>query len=257
MKELRLDGKVVAITGALGRIGSAVSQCMCEAGAHVVLLDREQTFENENKVLPSEGEWKTAVFDVTDFSDLDERISVLESSYAPFDGWVNCAYPRTDDWGLPFEEVSSEQWLENLKLQLGSSCILSERIAKVMAQRGGGAIVNMGSIYGEQAPDFAIYESSDKGTPSVYSAVKGGIAAHSRWLASYFGRAGVRVNTVCPGGVSHNQVDPFLSNFNSRTLLGRMAKPREVGATVVFLLSDGGAYITGQSLLVDGGMSCH
>ncbi|QLA17064.1 SDR family oxidoreductase [Desulfolutivibrio sulfoxidireducens] len=255
MRELRLDTKAVAITGGLGRIGCAVAQCLCESGARVLILDRAEALGNAACPTPTEGEWETRALDVTDFADLDARLAALEKDFAPLDGWVNCAYPRTPDWGAPFEKTTPEHWLRNLELQMGASCLWAEAAARAMARRNRGSVVSLGSVYGSQAPDFAIYAGTDKTTPAVYSAVKGGIVAHARWLASYFGPRGVRVNAVCPGGVRHAQSEPFLGNFTSRTLLGRMAEPREVGAAVVFLLSDGAGYITGQALLVDGGMS--
>lgn len=257
MSSFRLDGRRVAVAGGLGRVGRGVAQSLHDAGADLLLLDVAEDGERLLQSLEFGRErCRLERFDVSDPRDLPERIQALEERCGELAAWVNCAYPRTPDWGLPLERTGVEHWLRNLEMQLGSACLCAEAVARRMAGRGAGTIVNVGSIYGVQAPDFRIYEGTDKTTPSIYAAAKGGLIAHTRWLASYFASSGVRVNVVCPGGLQNNQAEPFLSRFNAKTLLGRMATPREIGDPVVFLVSDASSYITGQTLLVDGGMSC-
>ncbi len=257
MSSFRLDGRLVAVAGGLGRVGRGVVRSLHEAGAALLVLDQAEGGERILETLAPGGErCSLERFDVSDTNDLPGRIEALEQRHGPMAAWVNCAYPRTADWGLPLDRTGPEHWLRNLEMQLASACLCAEAVAGRMASRGAGAIVNVGSIYGVQAPDFRIYEGTGKTTPSIYAAAKGGLIAHARWLASYFAESGVRVNVVCPGGLQNNQTEPFLSRFNAKTLLGRMATAREIGDPVVFLVSDASSYITGQALLVDGGMSC-
>ena len=145
-------------------------------------------------------------------------------------------------------------WLETLQRHVGASCLCSEAAASAMCK--GGSIVSLGSVYGVIGPDFRIYEGTDKFTPSSYSASKGAILSHTRWLASRHGSRGIRVNVVCPGGIQNNQTEPFLGRYNAKTALGRMATAGEVGAAVVFFLSDASGCTTGEHLMIDGGMSC-
>jgi NAD(P)-dependent dehydrogenase (short-subunit alcohol dehydrogenase family) len=141
----------------------------------------------------------------------------------------------------------------NVDLQLNSYCLLGEHAAQAMAQRRGGSIINIASIYGMVGPDFHVYEGTEMTMPAAYSAVKGGVIAHTRFLASRYGASGVRVNAICPGGVAAGQPASFVNAYEMRTPLGRMAQAEEIGPPTVFLASNASSYITGAVLPVDGG----
>jgi NAD(P)-dependent dehydrogenase (short-subunit alcohol dehydrogenase family) len=122
-----------------------------------------------------------------------------------------------------------------------------------MRRQGGGVIINLASIYGVSAPDFSIYEGTEMTMPVAYSAIKAGIIALTKYIATYYGRYNVRANTISPGGIFDNQPKSFVEKYSGKTPLGRMGTPKEVASVVIFLASDGSSYITGQNLLVDGG----
>jgi NAD(P)-dependent dehydrogenase (short-subunit alcohol dehydrogenase family) len=103
------------------------------------------------------------------------------------------------------------------------------------------------------APDFSIYEGTSMTTPAAYAAIKGGLIAHTRYLAAYFGRQNVRANVISPGGVHAAQPDTFVAAYARRTALGRMARAEEIGPPVVFLCSSAASYVTGAVIPVDGG----
>ena len=111
----------------------------------------------------------------------------------------------------------------------------------------------MGSIYGVVGNDLTIYEHSGIGTAAPYAAIKGGIINLTRYLASYYGRQGVRVNCVSPGGIFDHQNPIFVANYENKVPMGRMGNPDDIAPSVSFLLSDEAKYITGQNLIVDGG----
>ena len=117
----------------------------------------------------------------------------------------------------------------------------------------GGSIINLASTYGIVAPDFSIYEGLDMTTPAAYAAIKGGIVNLTQFLASYYGKNGIRVNCVSPGGIANSQPDVFVRRYVSRTPLGRMGTPEDIAGAVVFLASEAAAYVTGHNLVVDGG----
>lgn len=249
----RLEGRRIVIAGGLGRVGRGALACLLEAGAEVLVLDMVTDGETVLESFLDSRCMEQVTYErlsVTEFPGLNGRIADLWARY-PFDGWVNCAYPAAseDESGCP--ETS---WLEAVQRHVGASCLCSEAAAEAMAP--GGSIVSLGSVYGVIGPDFSIYNGTDKFTPSAYSAAKGAILSHARWLASRYGSKGIRVNVVCPGGVQNNQTEPFLGQYNAKTLLGRMATAREVGAAVVFFLSDAAGCTTGEFLMIDGGMSC-
>ena len=247
-----LNGRCVVVTGGAGRIGSAISQAMSDAGARLAVVDIDVT--QAERIVGALSQ--TASFHSCDTSDIEaipKAVDSLDSELGGIDVWVNCAYPRTNDWGAPADQVTVESWRRNVDLQLNGYCLFAEHIARRMAERGQGSIINVASIYGMVAPDTQVYLGTDILTPSAYPAIKGGVIAHSRYLASYYGRKGVRVNALCPGGVFAEQDERFVQAYSARTALGRMAEAEEIGPPAVFLASDAASYITGAVLPVDGG----
>ena len=138
-------------------------------------------------------------------------------------------------------------------MQLTATCVAATAAAKLMARSGGGAIINVASIYGVVGPDFSIYGDGPSVCAAPYAAIKGGLINHTRYLASYFGRKGVRANVICPGGVFDGQDPGFVKRYGARTPLpGRMAEPAEL-VERPFLASKAASYITGATIMVDGG----
>ena len=169
------------------------------------------------------------------------------------DVWVNCAYPRTDDWGNVVEKLSLDSWKKNVDMHLNGTAWLNRSVALIMKEQRSGSIINMSSIYGVVGNDFTVYDGTDMTSPMAYSAIKGGINSLTRYLASYFGPFNVRVNSVCPGGVFNHQAPAFVKSYSNKTPLKRMGKPDEIAAVVLFLASDAASYITGSNIMVDGG----
>ena len=109
-------------------------------------------------------------------------------------------------------------------------------------------------FYGVVGPDYSMYEGQEHlMNPPVYGAIKGGIIQMTRHLASLYGRKGIRVNTVSPGGIFDSHEPQFIERYNKKTMLGRMGKPEDIAGPIAFLLSDAASYITGHNLMVDGG----
>ncbi len=254
---MRLDGRSVAVSGGAGRIGSEIVKCLCAFGADVLLLDIEEGLGMSvaAEVSSFGGFCRFLQLDLCNVTTIPESLEQLENAHGPLDVWVNCAYPRTSDWSNRLENVSPKSWQQSVDMHMNSYCIAAHEMAKRMAARGGGVVISIGSIQGQVAPNFRNYDGTDMTSPAAYTAIKGGIAAYMRYLASYYGPKNVRVNTVSPGGILNNQPDSFLKQYSEKTCLGRLAETWEIAPVVAFLASDAASYITGLDLLVDGGLT--
>jgi NAD(P)-dependent dehydrogenase (short-subunit alcohol dehydrogenase family) len=248
-----LDDEVALVTGGGGLIGEAIAEALLEQGARVVIAedDEERGTAAADRLGPDTAFHRA---DVTDERSVSRLVDAVVDEHGRLDVLANSAYPRNEAYGRPYEEVTYEDWCENVVDHLGGYYLTSRAAGSVMAdQEGGGSIVNLGSIYGVRGPDLRIYEGLDMTFPVEYAAIKGGIINLTRYLASYLGRAGVRANVVSPGGVFDDQPEAFVERYEARTLLGRMADPADVAGAVAYLASDAADYVTGQNLVVDGG----
>ncbi|WP_298062293.1 SDR family oxidoreductase [uncultured Rikenella sp.] len=242
---MKLEGKIILIIGSGGLIGREVVRYCRASGATVVGVDMDR---------PNRwGERPDIAADVTDPAQIDALVASMIEKYGRIDGLVNAAYPRTQDWGAKFEDVPYESWRQNVDMQLNAVFYICQKVLAVMKEQGSGSVVNFGSIYGVVGNDFTIYEAYGGTSPAGYSAIKGGIINFSRYLASYFGPYGIRVNCVSPGGVFDNQRAEFVEAYCHKSPLKRMGRPEEMAPGVAFLLSDESSFITGHNLMIDGG----
>lgn len=182
---------------------------------------------------------------ISGFAEIAERAGRI-------DALVNCAYPRTAEWGAHLEDVAMDSWRANVDWHLGGHFQCCQEAAGRMP-RTGGSIVNTASIYGIVGPTWSVYEGTDMTMPVAYSAIKSGILGLTRNLATAWGPRGIRVNAVSPGGVEVGQPADFIERYAANTPLGRMAEARDIVGPIVFLVSDASSYTTGNDLVVDGG----
>jgi NAD(P)-dependent dehydrogenase (short-subunit alcohol dehydrogenase family) len=258
-----LSGKTAIVTGALGLIGMEHCKALSNAGAHVVVVDldteRSQDFAatvGENTL--GVGVDVTSKESVTYLRDkvLDKfhRIDILVNNAAMNDMVEN---PLEGAESSKFEEYPLELWRKVMDVNVTGIFLCCQILGTEMALQGSGSIINIASTYGIVAPDQSIYQLPD-GTQAfyksaVYPTSKGAVLSFTRFLAAYWGYAGVRVNALSPGGVENNQPDYFKDNYARKTPLGRMAGPSDYQGALVFLASDASQYMTGANLVVDGG----
>jgi NAD(P)-dependent dehydrogenase (short-subunit alcohol dehydrogenase family) len=263
MNDSPLSGRVAVVTGAIGLLGREHCRALSEAGAHVVAADLDA---GACAALAAElpGESVGLAVDVTSPDSLEaareeairrwDRIDVLVNNAAINDKFENPALALELS---RFENYPLDLWERMFAVNVTGTFLASRVFGSVMCRRGGGSIINIASTYGIVAPDPSLYLGPD-GRPTfhkspAYPSTKGAILAFTRFLAAYWGSAGVRVNALSPGGVEAGQ-DPFFQTaYGLRTPLGRMADKKDFRGALVFLASDASAYMTGANLVVDGG----
>lgn len=259
-----MKNKVCIVTGAGGIIGSKIVEKLLAAEARVSAVDlnaeslKKLVDANKNPNL------MTLEADITSPENVDSIVSKTVAKWGQIDVLVNNAAAKYSDlkkFFAPLEEYSLEVWKSVMEVNVDGMMLMAQKVGKQMvAQKKGGSIIQTASIYGMVAPDQRIYEGSEYmgvgiNTPLVYSASKGAVLAMTKYMSTYWAKDGIRVNTVTPGGVESGQNDTFKRNYSARVPMGRMAKAEEIADAVEFLASDKSTYITGQNIIVDGGLT--
>lgn len=237
--------KVIVVIGSEGLLGKAVA---------TEIRRNEGTVISADVVLDTDISKDNFKINIVDERSVEQMIAEVLKKYHHIDGFVNNAYPKSDDYGhFSYEAEPVEMWTNSIHEHLLGFHICNKLILKQMKSQGFGSIVNIGSIYGVVGPDFSIYEDEELRFPSSYSMIKGGIINFTRFMASYYTRFGVRINCVSPGGIANNQPETFLANYSKKCLIGRLAQASEIAKPICFLLSEDASYIIGQNIIVDGG----
>jgi NAD(P)-dependent dehydrogenase (short-subunit alcohol dehydrogenase family) len=245
-----LSGEVAVITGGAGILGPRFADALARRGAKVAVLDRA----------PGKAGHRSWQVDVADRAALERAKGEIESALGAVTVLINAAATKSDGFFEPFESYRLEDWETVMRTNVTGAMLAAQVFGAPMAQAGRGSIVNILSIYGIVAPDQRIYEGSMYegraiNTPGVYSASKAALWGLTKYLSTYWASRQVRVNAVTPGGVSSGQNSTFTERYSARVPLGRMAQADEIAGAVVFLASPAAAYITGQNIVVDGGLS--
>jgi NAD(P)-dependent dehydrogenase (short-subunit alcohol dehydrogenase family) len=247
-----LKDKVIILTGGAGLYGRSLTTALAESGARLVIASRdlvrlEEIAAEENRKGHSVRCEQLDQGDEQSVLQLKERVL---RDFGQVDGLVNNAVLR------PMKTLDGPvaAWEESMRVNATGLFLMSRVFGEVMSRRKTGAMVNISSIQGVIGPSMELYAGVNMVMPPPdYFFHKGGMVNLTRYFAGIYGPAGVRVNSVTPGGFFSQQPEPFLSRYCEHTMLGRMADDDDLGAVIVFLLSDAARYITGANLPVDGG----
>lgn len=255
---MNLDGRRAVITGGAGHLGRIMADSLAELGADIVLVDVAEPPILEAADVIS-GRWGVAVdglaCDLEDAQARETLASEVDASGGLNVLVNNAAFVGTSGlsgWAEPFERQSVETWRRALEVNLTAGFHLCQLLTPALKTSPGGSIINIASIYGQWGPDYSLYEGTEMASPAAYGASKGGLIQFTRWLATTLAPE-VRVNAISPGGVARGQPDSFVSRYEARTPLRRMATEDDFRGAVAYLATDLSAYVTGQVLAVDGG----
>lgn len=258
-----LRGRTAVVTGALGLLGREHCRCLSEAGANMVVADLDEAGCCEmSAALP--GQSCGLALDVTNRESVQTVHSEVLKRFGGVDILINNAAandmfenPSLASEQSKFENYPIESWKRMMDINITGMFICSQVIGSAMARRRTGSIINIASTYGVVAPDQTIYRNPEGEQQffksPAYSASKGAVIAFTKYLASYWGSSGVRVNALSPGGVENGQLEFFKENYERNTPLGRMAERTDYHGAILFLASDASRYMTGANLIVDGG----
>lgn len=265
-----LEGKTAVLTGASGFLGGAFADTLLANGARVVVIGRSDRLnERAHAWAQRFGAHRVAAHQV-DMYDLDAFGSVLDSIAAGeerIDIVVNNAHelgPATGfnvpDGGL--DDASFDQWMRNLTGGVYWAALTVQKLGRRMQAARAGSIVNISTMYAVVAPSPQLYAGTKFMNPPGYSASKAALLSLTRYIASFWGPYGIRSNAILPGPFSNTEDtganavaegDEFLSRLRARTALGRIGRPHELAGALLFLASDASSFVTGQTLIVDGG----
>ncbi|MFH1197890.1 MAG: SDR family oxidoreductase [bacterium] len=263
MEQFSLKNKTAIVTGALGLIGRNHCIALAEAGANVIVADVDEYRCAEfASSLPTES--LGIGIDVTSQASLQSSKEKILARFSKIDILVNNAAindmfenPKAALEQSKFENYPLELWQKSVDVNLTGVFLCSQIFGSEMAKQKSGSIINVASTYGIVAPNQSLYinENGERifFKPPAYTATKGAVISFTKYLAAYWGKKGVRVNTLTPGGVENGQSEFFINKYSERTPLGRMALPEDYRGAVVFLASDASNYMTGANLVVDGG----
>lgn len=257
-----LSDRVALVTGGAGFLGRRFCKALAEAGADVVVVDlHQEDCDAVAATLP--GNPLALGHDLGDEAEIEALVARVIGHYGRLDILHNNAACKPKELRRFFDSVETfrmDIWHEVMRINVDAMFMVAKHAGGWMAAHGGGSIIQTSSIYGVVAPDQRIYEGSfylggEINTPAVYSASKAAVCGLTKFLCTYWADKGVRVNTLTPGGVESGQNDTFKQKYGARIPLGRMAQPEEMVGALIFLASDASSYITGQNIIIDGGLT--
>ena len=247
-----LKGKVALVTGGSRGLGQEMAEGLAEAGASLMLLARREQWltpaleELRERGFRCEGE----ICDVSKPDEVEAVVAKTIETYGQIDILVNNAGVT---WGAPAEEMPLNKWQMVLDINLTGAFLFSQVVGREMIKRKHGRIINVASIAG-------LIGSLPDGThTSAYVAAKGGLIALTRELAAKWAHYGIRVNAIAPGFFPSRMTEKVLEDGRERmeqTIpMGRVGRAGELKGVAVFLSAAASDYITGQTIVVDGGMT--
>lgn len=272
-EKFSIAGKICIITGGAGLLGRQHSIAVLEGGGIPVLLDiSEEALKSAADFLKKR--YDNAVIelyrtDITDEADLLEIRDDLLRKYGHIDILINNAAnnPKMEEQSanlgnIRFDNFPMRIWEDDIAVGLTGAFLCAKVFGGAMEQASSGVILNISSDLGIIAPDQRIYrkegipEAEQTVKPVTYSVIKHGLIGLTKYLATYWAGRGIRVNAVCPAGVENGQDSEFVKKLTNLVPMGRMANVDEYQCTVLYMISDASSYMTGSTVIIDGGRTC-
>ena len=273
LNRFKIDGNVCIITGGGGLLGRKHAEAVLEGGGIPVLLDISseslERAKNELLLTYNNSQIETFTCDITSRYQLTQIRDVLLEKYGHVDALINNAAnnPKMEvaskNMGaIQFNNFPLEIWNQDIAVGLTGALLCAQVFGEVMEKQMSGVIINISSDYGLISPDQRVYrkdglpENQQIIKPISYSVVKHGIIGMTKYLATYWAKKGIRVNTLCPASLENGQDEVFVEKLSNLIPMGRMSQPEEYVCTVLYMLSNASTYMTGATIVLDGGRTC-
>lgn len=261
-----LTGKVAVVTGGAGLLGQVFCQALVTAGANVAIIDLDKRATDKTAATIKKAETQKVIAvecDITSQESVSAMVKTVVTQLGGIDILLNNAASKgssLDQFFAPFENYSLQAWREVMAVNIDGLFLVAQSVGSQMKKQGGGSIIQVSSIYGVVAPDQRIYQGSEYNgrpinTPAVYSVSKAAVLGLTSYLSTYWADSKIRVNTLTPGGIESGQNSEFNQKYSNRVPLGRMGEASELTGALIYLASDASSYVTGQNIIVDGGLS--
>ena len=262
-----LTGEVALVTGALGRLGPIWIEGFLDAGARVVGIDLVEAKIPDAfaRLFDRHGAERLRLVraDVTDRASLTQAREVCHRAGWPPSVLLNNAGIDQPPTLLPrsyrVEDIPAELFRDVFEVNVLGAFHAIQTFGPAMVASGRGSIINIGSLYAAVAPDQRFYDHLPSEPPFLkppaYGASKAAVVNLTMYFAALWGRHGVRVNALSPGGVAGGQDEEFVRKYVTRVPMGRMAEPSDLAGPLIFLASEAARYVTGINLQVDGGFT--
>lgn len=271
--QFMIQNRVIVITGGAGLLGQKHAEAVIEGEGIPVLLDISETslgLAKESLMNKYPGKLLECFqVDITDKQQTESVAETLLKRYGHIDGLINNAANNPKVEGdaanmkaIRFENFPMKMWLDDIAVGLTGALVCAQVFGSTMAKQGKGVILNISSDLGIIAPDQRIYrkeglrDDEQQVKPVTYSVVKHGLIGLTKYLATYYAEKGIRANALCPGGVYNGQDEEFLIKLTNLIPMGRMANVEEYKSTILYLISDASSYMTGSTVVMDGGRTC-
>jgi NAD(P)-dependent dehydrogenase (short-subunit alcohol dehydrogenase family) len=257
-RDRKFSSMVVVVIGGNGLIGREIVRGLSFRGYQVILADINIRDAKENVLALCSSEDKEVDImdvDITSAISINQLISDVQERYGYIDAVINSAYPKNSNYGNKVEDVTYEDFCENVSLHLGGYFLVSKLFCINFCLQGGGNLINLASIYGQIIPKFAIYKNTPMTMPIEYAAIKSGVIHITKYFAEYYKGNNMRANCLSPGGIYDNQPADFIKSYSERCNSKGMLDPRDLLGALYFLLSEDSKYFTGQNLIIDDGWS--
>ncbi|MDB3982313.1 SDR family oxidoreductase [Candidatus Pelagibacter sp.] len=254
---INFKDKNVLITGANGFIGSSLSELFYNLGANLILTDKVKKPLKLKKLINKKKTHYLSCDLAMETSILNFQKKIL-NRYNRLDVIIHNASSTGDDnnigWAANFDKQLTHHWDQVFQISLKSNFDINKKFIKLLKKSKNPSIINISSIYGFMAPDWEIYRGTKIKNPAGYGVSKAGLIYLTKWMAKTLAPK-IRVNSVSPGGIKRTQSKRFIKKYIKKVPLGRMANETDVVNAVIFLASDMSSYVTGQNIIVDGGIS--